>query len=342
MISSELCKLADACQYDFIGHNFKVRGFAKKVNYIPASGRGASYIDITLADNTGEFPAKLWGDTRLSREDAANMNGHIVECDCTVEAHDGRARLLVAAGQWRCLNDSEIKDWMEYAYYLPEDDMKLLADYVREVIDGMDGTRGLKELTSELFEKHLEEFMSLPAGHEWHHAYNGGLLRHIAEKLFFVGRENPLLTIGAPYMCLYDRDMVIAGCILSDLDKCRDVTPFPRGEKTYHSRMRSTSAVIFREEVQPIINKLLKRKKKGMTATEAENLEHVMMCGSINAAGAVKAYTVEGNLVALADRISAETDHYGCFAYQSYTRTDQEQYSKMLGRYIAVKRENND
>lgn len=339
---NEFTKLGQACLFDNVGKNYRVKGLAKKVNYVPASGRGASYIDITLCDSTGEFPGKLWGDQRLSREDAANMNGHIVEMTATVDMHDGKARLLVNAGQWRCLNDSEVKDWTEFAYFLTKDDRDELTDYVRSFIEEMDDARGLKDLVNELFEKHLKELQTLPAGHEWHHAYNGGLLRHIAEKLFFVAQKNPLMAIGAPYMTLYDRDMVIAGCILSDLDKCRDVTAFPRGEKTYHSRMRSTTAVIFREEVLPIANRIMRRKKRSMTEEELENLEHCMLCGTINASGAVKAYTVEGNLVALADRISVETDHYGCFAHQSYTRTDQEQYSKLLGRYIAVKRTNDN
>ena len=340
--NQDLVRLADACRFENSGNNYTVRGFVKKVNYVPASGRGASYIDITIVDSTGEFPGKLFGDQRLSRDDAVKMNGHIVEMTAMIEVVDMKPRFNVTPGQWRVLNDAEVSDWSKYAYFLTDEDKETLADYIREFIDSMDGSRGLKELTSVLFEKHVVEMGKLPAGHEWHHAYNGGLLRHIAEKLFFVGRENPLLTVGAPYRTMYDRDLVIAGCVLSDLDKVRDVTPFPRGEKTYHSRMRSTTEVIFREEVLPLAAKLMKRKKKGMTEAELEALEHVMLAGSINASGGVKAYTIEANLVALADRLSVETDHYGCFAAQNYTRTDAEQYSKLLGRYIAIKCDENN
>lgn len=336
-MATEYVKLSEACTFENSGSNYKIKAFVKKVNFVPASGRGASYMDITLVDNTGEFPGKLFGDQKLTRDDAVRMNGHVVDLVASVRVYDGRPRLEVLPGQWTCLNDSQVEDWSVFAYFLSDEDKKALADYVRGFIESMDGARGLRELVSELFERHLPEMMKLPAGHEWHHAYNGGLLRHISEKLFYVAQANPLLTVGAPYSTIYDRDMVIAGCILSDLDKCRDVTAFPRGEKTYHSRMRSTLAVIFREEVLPLATKLMKRKKKGMTEKELEALEHIMMSGSLNASGGVKPYTIEANIVALGDRISAETDHYGCFASQQYTRTDAEQYSKMLGRYISVK-----
>ena len=157
---NDFTKLGQACLFDNVGKNYRVRGLAKKVNYVPASGRGASYIDITLCDSTGEYPGKLWGDQRLSREDAANMNGHIVEMTATVDMHDGKARLLVNAGQWRCLNDSEVKDWTEFAYFLTKEDREGMTEYVRSFIDSMDDKRGLKDLVTELFEKHLKEILS--------------------------------------------------------------------------------------------------------------------------------------------------------------------------------------
>ena len=58
--NQDLVRLADACRFENSGNNYTVRGFVKKVNYVPASGRGASYIDITIVDSTGEFPGKLF------------------------------------------------------------------------------------------------------------------------------------------------------------------------------------------------------------------------------------------------------------------------------------------
>lgn len=336
--NKKVIKLAEAVTFDNVGRQFFLRGLAKAVNFVPASGRGSSYIDLTLVDNTGEFRAKLFGDQRLQRENAQQMNGHVVELTGSIEVHDQQPRVNVNAGQWNVLNDSQIEDWGEFAFHLSEEDAKFLDAYIRSFIYEMDEKRGLKSLVEELYDKHCKQIAGLPAGHDWHHAYNGGLLRHIAEKLWFVGRENPFLSIEAAYPTGYDRDMVIAGCILSDFDKIRDVAPFPRGEKSAVSRQRSTMAVFFREEVLPIVAKLRKRKKKGITENEVLALEHVLMAGSINATGRVNAYTVEANLVERADRISAELDHFGCFAHQNYTRTDNEQYSKMLGRYIEVRR----
>ena len=336
--NEEFTKLADAIRETNTGEYFYLRGLAKGVNFVASSGRGSNYIDLTLVDNTGEFRCRMFGNQNTQREDAQRINGHVVEMKAKIRLYDGWPRAEVGeAGMWTVLNDEQVKDWKAFAFNLSEDDVQYLTDYIEGYIDSMDGKGWLKTLVSDLFQKHVSDLAKLPAGHEWHHAYNGGLLRHIAEKLWFVAQENPFASVGSAYTTVYNRDLVIAGCILSDFDKIFDVTPFPKGEKSSDSRQRSTMEVFFREEVLPILAKLRKRKKNGCTEREALALEHILLAGSINATGRVNAYTVEADLVALGDRISAELDHFGCFKHQNYTRTDSEQYSKMLGRYIRVK-----
>ena len=339
-MDEKVMKLGEVITWENAGTKrmYFVRGLAKAVNFVPASRNGSSYIDLTLVDNTGEFRAKIFGDQLMQRETAMQMNGHVIEMTGIVELHDGQPRFQAERTKWNVLNDSQIEDWNEFAFHLEEEDIRYLTAFIESYIFEMDDTRGLKDLVKELFNKHARDLAERPAGHDWHHAYNGGLLRHIAEKLWFVGRANPFLKVAAAYPTGYDRDMVIAGCILSDFDKIRDVAPFPRGEKSAVSRQRSTTEVFFREEVLPIVAKLRKRKKRGIMENEVLALEHVLMAGSINATGRVNPYTVEADLVALGDRLSAEMDHFGCFAYANYTRTDNEQYSKMLGRFIEVRR----
>lgn len=313
-------------------------GLVKKVNFVPGSGRGSSYIDITLADDTGEYPAKIWGDQSTNREEAAKMNGHVLRFRASVEDHDGRLRFLVQAGESFIVPDSEV-NWTEYAWAMSDETKKSLHDFIEMFIGSMED-EGLKRVVSSLFDKYFDKLATLPAGFEWHHAYNGGLLRHIAEKLAYACPMSMLLPeFSAPYETVYDRDLVIAGCILSDFDKVFDLTPFPKGEKTALSRKRPTLSVFFRDEILPLCKKEMKRKKSTMDQTKLDNLEHVVLAGTMNATGSVKPYTAEANIVSLADRMSAETDHFGCFPYLSYTRTDGEQYSKMLGRFIEVRKE---
>lgn len=144
-------------------------GLVKKVNFVPSTGRGSSYIDITLADDTGEYPAKIWGDQSTNREEAAKMNGHVIRFKASVEDHDGKLRFLVQAGESFLVPDSEV-NWTEYAWAMSEETKEELRQYIGMTIGSMKN-EALRRIVNALFDRYFEKLCTLPAGFEWHHAW---------------------------------------------------------------------------------------------------------------------------------------------------------------------------
>ncbi|MBD3280406.1 HD domain-containing protein [Candidatus Dojkabacteria bacterium] len=167
------------------------------------------YLDIEFVDKTGTIKAKVWSDTLSRIDDKALTEGEIVEISASVREFNGRNQLTVYN-----IKPSEEKDLADYLPVTSKDIDELWKDFVEYVEKVED--KGIKKLLQALISTYEKEIKKNPAAKSVHHHYVGGLLEHVVE----------MLKISESVVSLYeeaDKDLVIAGCILHDIGKIREL-----------------------------------------------------------------------------------------------------------------------
>ncbi len=168
---------------------------------------GSRYLDMNLADKSGEINAKVW-DSAVT----APQTGTAIKVRGLVLEYNGRLQLRVDK-----MRPVEPQDEMDISLLTPcapepPDQMRLT---LLKVIDGM--TREpLKALLMEALRMAGEELAYFPAAQRLHHAERSGLLHHTTSML---------KTADAVLACypFLDADLLRAGVILHDLAKIAEM-----------------------------------------------------------------------------------------------------------------------
>jgi 3'-5' exoribonuclease len=185
--------------------------------------KGAAYLALELVDPSGRIEARVWNDVDLL--DSRFGEGDAVRVLGRVEKFRDRLQLEVRS--------------LEPA---PEADPAALAPALRRDADELDGF--LEFLSGEIAHPGLratvERFLaddalraslrSLPAAPEGHHGYAGGLLEHT------VG----VATVSREAAQLHPRlrsDILLAGALLHDLGRTRELGPAPNFRQTEEGRL---------------------------------------------------------------------------------------------------------
>jgi 3'-5' exoribonuclease len=188
---------------------------------------GKPYLSLALGDKSSAMAAKVWNKV-LAKCPGPFAPGDHVGVQGQVESYNGELQLNV-----RYINTVEAlrdlgRDLQEY-------DPELLiqaTSYDREALwqelwqlaeTGIRPPLGPLVLT--VLERYREEFLVCPAALRYHHPYLGGLLEHT----WFVTRH--ALASLAIYPEL-NRDLVLAGAMLHDLGKIKELANPPAPERT--------------------------------------------------------------------------------------------------------------
>jgi 3'-5' exoribonuclease len=168
---------------------------------------GSRYLDMNLADKTGEINAKVWDSAATAPQTgmALKVRGLVLE-------YNGRLQLRVDK-----MRPVEPQDEMDVSLLTPcapepPEEMRLT---LQKVIDNM--TREpLKVLLAEALRMAGEELNYFPAAQRLHHAERSGLLHHTTSML---------KTADAVLACypFLDADLLRAGVILHDLAKIEEM-----------------------------------------------------------------------------------------------------------------------
>ena len=193
--------------------NEPVRGMfaVRQKRLVPFRSKPGKYLDLTLADRTGEVTARMWDNA----ESAAEMFevGDVVEVIGRAEEFQGRLQVIVQ--RIRVCDSSEY----ERADFLGEGkmDREAMVAELRGWIEKV-GNPHLKALLEQFFgdERFLERFAECPASKQLHHAHIGGLIEHTLGVLRIVEAAC------AAHEEL-DRDLLIAGALLHDLGKVEEL-----------------------------------------------------------------------------------------------------------------------
>ncbi|MEG0638923.1 MAG: HD domain-containing protein [Clostridia bacterium] len=170
-------------------------------------GNGAKYLDMNLADRTGEINAKLWDGTV-----AAPAVGTVVKVRGGTLEYNGRLQLRIERFRAQAAEDEV--DMAALATCAPEAPEEMLLQ-LQNAVDSFEN-EPLKLLTRELLARFDEKLRYYPAAQRIHHAERSGLLHHTTGML----RTAKAIVSIYPWL---NADLLYAGVILHDLCKTEEM-----------------------------------------------------------------------------------------------------------------------
>lgn len=171
------------------------------------------YLDVTLADGSGDVSAKKWdvsdGDleayNKIKEGDVVKVKANVTEWNGLKQLRITRIRNLTAQDQ------IEIADYIKAAPEKSED----MFNYIFEVANKLKD-QDLKNLCVMVLTENKEKLLYYPAASKNHHAEFGGLLYHV-KRMLMTGQR-----ICQVYTNL-NADLVEAGVILHDMEKLNEI-----------------------------------------------------------------------------------------------------------------------
>ena len=188
---------------------------------------GKPFLSLVLGDKSGAIKARVWSDV-LAKCPGPFAPGDHVGVQAQVESYKGELQLKVGyINTVEALRDLG-RDLQEYDPELlcqatPFDRQQLWQE-LGQLAETQIGPP-LGQLVLTILDRYREEFLVCPAARLYHHPYLGGLLEHT----WFVTRH--ALASLAIYPDL-NRDLVLAGAILHDLGKIKELTNPAAPERT--------------------------------------------------------------------------------------------------------------
>jgi 3'-5' exoribonuclease len=136
---------------------------------------GRSYLNLVLADSTGEIEARVWSDAnRLAQ---LFKKGQIVSVKGKVNLYQGRRQLVVSE---IFLPESQESFDMQLFYPSSEQKPDEMYQQLMDAVEGLEDVYLKALLESILVDPEISRRLKIwPAGKTIHHAYQSGLLEHI-------------------------------------------------------------------------------------------------------------------------------------------------------------------
>ncbi len=210
-------KIADFEVEDRIEGFFMIRSIEVKT-----STNGNKFLDITLADNSGDINAKVW-DFR-DEEDKYKSNS-IIKIKADVSEWQGKKQLkIMKLRNTDEADDLKIEDFVQSAPIASEELYEMILSYVDQMKNS-----DIEKLTRHILTENKTEFLYYPAAKSNHHAIRSGLMYHILR----------MLQTGEAMAKIYDfinSDLLFAGIILHDMSKLEEMNSNELGIVSEYTR----------------------------------------------------------------------------------------------------------
>lgn len=172
-----------------------------------------AYLDLLLADRTGEISAKKWD---IADEELPGLNkikeGSIIKVKALVTEWNGMKQLRVTRIRQTSAEDNiEMKDYIKAA---PEDASDMYS-YILGKAEAF-SDRDLRAICVRQLEANRDKLMYYPAAQKNHHAELAGLLYHIKRMLMTAEKVCQVYTN-------LNSELVMAGVILHDMEKLNEI-----------------------------------------------------------------------------------------------------------------------
>ena len=280
-----------------------------RVQRVGTSSNGAPFARGLAEDNSGKIPFITFeaGIVEKMRE----MDGPspvMVSGSVDINKFSGEMALQLV-----------IKKLSDIGNLLPEGDFdhEAYKDKFDRLIKSV-LTPGLRLVLDNVFEGAVyEQFLRNPAGMRLHHAYIGGLLQHSVDVAVLAAAMAE--SIGG-----VDKDLIIAGALLHDVGKLREISASMGFPYTTEGRLLghiSMSAAIVQEAAA----------KARVTGPKLQQLLHIILShhGEPEKGSPVACATKEAFIVHYADELDA--------VMNQFKKTDNKnpwEYNKMLQRFL--------
>ncbi len=167
------------------------------------------YLDMMLADKTGEINAKQWEWNELM---VAPKQGSVLKVRGTVQEYNGRKQLRIE--QMRAALPQDGVDMTKLVASAPEKP-EVMRQQIDDTVDAFQSEE-LKKIVCEMLRMTGDKLEWFPAAQRLHHAERSGLLHHTTSML------NLARHVVAAYPFL-NADLLYAGVILHDLCKTTEM-----------------------------------------------------------------------------------------------------------------------
>ena len=181
-MNSETANLNPFNEANMYPDNTKISGHGMVKKYDVRVGKtGNKYVDIILADKTGDVNAKFFNYVDGTSE--LFHAGDLVGYSGIVRRFNGAFQVTLD-DVWRAPATVKPEDFVKSADYPSEDMYAKIITMIGTFKDAE-----LRDLTLSIYEKYQEKLMYFPAAVKMHHAMRGGLLFHtlsimtLAEKM---------------------------------------------------------------------------------------------------------------------------------------------------------------
>lgn len=245
---------------------------------------GKEYLTVKLQDGTGTIDGKIWvihpGIEAFNVDEVVAVEGDVVLYQENLQFNISKIKKA----------DEGTYDLNHLLPHTPKE-FKLLESTLFEMIDQVENS-SLKKLLEEIFydEAIYKNFMTMAAAKSVHHAYISGLLEHSVN----------VAKIGCYLSSLYEevnKDLVIAGCLLHDIGKLYELSPFPQNDYTDEGQLIG-HIILGLEKVEEV-----RRKIPDFPAEAALILKHIILAhhGEYEYGSPKRPKCIEAMIVHLAD-----------------------------------------
>ncbi len=180
------------------------------------SSKGDDYLDMTLADKSGEINAKLW--SYVAAVHGEYQPGDIVKVRGTVSQYNGAEQLRIDRIRHALPADQvDTSQLVQSAGYSGEEMFDSLLKLAEGFKDG-----DLKRITTALLTENKEKLLYWPAAFKLHHAIRSGLLLHTLSIVRLAQRVTEVY----PFI---DGELLLAGAMLHDIAKTAEYEMTPSG-----------------------------------------------------------------------------------------------------------------
>ena len=199
--------------------------FIVKTVAVKVGSNRKAYLDLLLADKTGEISAKQWD---IADEELPGLEkikeGNVIKVKALVTEWNGMKQLRVSRIRQTSAEDNIVMT--DYIKAAPEDagDMYGYIFSKAEAFEDAD----LRNICVKLLTDNREKLMYYPAAQKNHHAEMAGLLYHVKRMLMMAERACEVYTN-------LNRELVMAGVILHDMEKINEIESNELGISTGYS-----------------------------------------------------------------------------------------------------------
>ena len=187
--------------------------FLLKQATVRTGSNQTQFIDMILSDKTGTVNAKKWDATEKDIETIGKIEGSaIVKVRANVNEWQSRRQLKIS--RFRAARDEDGLDYADYIRTAPEDGAVMYQSIMEEA--AQIGDPDLRQVAIAVMERNREQLLYYPAASKNHHAEMGGLLWHMKRMLQMGKRACDVYTE-------LDRDWVVTGVIIHDIEKIREI-----------------------------------------------------------------------------------------------------------------------